>query len=267
MHTSAVTRIIHISDVHVGDADQATLDGARQAITTLKPDLIVLSGDVTQSGRRREFADAAKFLATMPAPIVAAPGNHDAPVFDPLERLTNPYGRFRKLPVVDRWHSADNVAGVAAISTAQAIQARLDWSQGVYRLPALRTAIASAEACTWRVVVAHHPPVTHEGAWVRSDARRGPEAMAILSQHERTLLLCGHAHGFKMISLGPPSSAFFVAPSLASGRPRDGGHGFVVYDFSAERVDISLRLKFGDDFVEKQRLELTAPQPAQSSPA
>jgi 3',5'-cyclic AMP phosphodiesterase CpdA len=267
MQPSAATRIVHISDVHVGDADQATLDRARQAITALNPNLIVLSGDVTQSGRRREFAGAATFLSGMPAPIVAAPGNHDAPVFDPFERLTNPYSRFRALPVVDRWHGADNVVGVAAISTAQAIQARLDWSQGVYRLPALRAAVASAKAFTWRVVVAHHPPVTHEGAWVRSDARRGREAMQILSQHDRTLLLCGHAHGFKMVSLGPPSSAFFVAPSLASGRPRDGGHGFVVYDFTPERVQISLRLKFGDDFVEKQSLELTAPQPAQSSPA
>lgn len=267
METLPATRIVHISDVHVGDADQKTLDRARQAITDLKPDLIVLSGDVTQSGRRREFAGAATFLATMPAPIVAAPGNHDAPVFDPVARLTNPYSRFRALPVVDRWHSADKAVGVAAISTARAIQARLDWSQGVYRLTALRAAITSVEPCNWRVIVAHHPPVTHEGAWVRSDARRGREALEILSQHEQTLLLCGHAHGFKMVSLGPPSSAFLVAPSLASGRPRDGGHGFVVYDLSAARVEISLRLKFGDDFVEKQRLELTAQRQAQSSPA
>jgi 3',5'-cyclic AMP phosphodiesterase CpdA len=265
MPDAASTRIVHISDVHVGDADKATLDGAAQAITALEPNLIVLSGDVTQAGRRSEFAGAAAFLSTMPAPIVAAPGNHDAPVFDPFARITNPYSRFRALPVVDRWHSADKTLGVAAISTARAIQARLDWSQGVYRLTALRTALSAIEACAWRVVVAHHPPVTHEGAWVRSDARRGREALEILSHHEKTLLMCGHAHGFKHVSLGPSSSAFIVAPSLASGRPRDGGHGFVVYDFTPERVDISLRLKFGEEFVEKQRVTLTGQQPAHSS--
>lgn len=265
MPGAASTRIIHISDVHVGDADQATLDSATQAIASLTPDLVVLSGDITQSGRRREFAEAAAFLAKMPAPIVAAPGNHDAPVFDPFVRITNPYSRFRGLPVVDRWHSANNTLGVAAISTARAIQARLDWSQGVYRLNALRTALSAIEACAWRVVVAHHPPVTHEGAWVRSDARRGREALEIFSRHEKTLLMCGHAHGFKTVSLGPPSSAFIVAPSLASGRPRDGGHGFVVYDFTPERADISLRLRFGGDFIEKQTLSLIAPQPAHST--
>ena len=260
-------RIVHISDVHIGDADKATLARARQSISDLKPDLIVLSGDVTQSGRRREFAGAAEFLSGMPAPIVAAPGNHDAPVFDPFARLTDPYSRFRALPVVDRWQSANTVVGVAAISTARAIQARLDWSQGAYRLTALRAALASVEPCAWRVVVAHHPPVTHEGAWVRSDARRGREALEILSHWKQTLLLCGHAHGFKLVSLGPPSSAFIVAPSLASGRPREGGHGFVVYDFTAERVLVSLRLKFGDEFVEKQRLELIAQRQVQSSQA
>lgn len=254
------TRIVHISDVHVGDADKPTLDRASQAISDLQPDLVVLSGDITQSGRRREFAGAAEFLATMPAPIVAAPGNHDAPVFDPFARIARPYRRFRALPVVDRWHSISRSVGVAAISTARAIQARLDWSQGVYRLTALRAALTSVEPCTWRIIVAHHPPVTHEGAWVRSDARRGREALEMLGQYEQTLLLCGHAHGFKMVGLGGAASAFFVAPSLASGRPRDGGHGFVVYDFAPDRAQVSLRLKFGDDFVEKQRFEITAPR-------
>jgi 3',5'-cyclic AMP phosphodiesterase CpdA len=256
MQTGSATRIVHISDVHVGDADTALLNQARQAISNLDPDLIVLSGDITQAGRRREYVEAAEFLGGMPAPIVAAPGNHDAPVFDPIARITRPYHRFRSLPVVDRWHSADKTAGVAAISTARAIQARLDWSQGVYRLEALRAALAAAEACHWRVVVAHHPPVTHEGAWVRSDARRGREALEILSPRKQTLLLCGHAHGFKMVSLGQPSSAFIVAPTLASGRPRDGGHGFVVLDLTPERVEISLHLKQGPDFVEHQRIEL-----------
>jgi len=265
MQTLTATRIVHISDVHVGDADQALLAKAREAVGDLNPDLVVLSGDVTQSGRRREFTEAAAYLSTMPAPIVAAPGNHDAPVFDPLARITDPYSRFRALPVVDRWRSANKCVGVAAISTARAIQARLDWSQGVYRLQALRAAIAAVEPCAWRIIVAHHPPVTHEGAQVRSDARRGLGALAIMSEHERLLLLCGHAHGFKLVSLGPASSAFVVAPSLASGRPRDGGHGFVVYDFTPERVLISLRLSKGDDFVEHQKVQLTAaPQPQPS---
>lgn len=259
------TRIVHISDVHIGDADQALLTLATESIAETTPDLVVLSGDVTQSGRRREYTEAAEFLAKMPAPIVAAPGNHDAPVFDPFARLARPYRRFRRLPVVDRWLSEDKAAGVAAISTARAIQARLDWSQGVYRMTALQAALTALEQCSWRVVVAHHPPVTHEGAWVRSDARRGREALALLSRHERTLLLCGHAHGFKLVSLGPPSSAFIVAPSLASGRPRDGGHGFVVYDITPARTQISLRLKQGAAFVEHEQFTIIGQ--AQTEPA
>jgi 3',5'-cyclic AMP phosphodiesterase CpdA len=258
MPSNAASRIVHISDVHIGDAAQYLLDSAVDAIARRQPDLIVLSGDITQAGRRREYAAAAEFLAKMPAPVVAAPGNHDAPVFDPFARIARPYRRFRRLDLLDRWHSANKSAGVAAISTARAIQARLDWSQGVYRLEALRAAIAAVEACLWRVIVAHHPPVTHEGAWVRSDARRGREALDILGKHERMLLLCGHAHGFKLVSLGPPSSAFIVAPSLASGRPRDGGHGFVIVDLAPDRADISVHLKQGNDFVEARREKLIA---------
>lgn len=259
------TRIVHISDVHVGDAAQALLDSAAAAIADLEPDLIVLSGDLTQAGRRREYAEAALFLEKMPAPIVAAPGNHDAPVFDPFARIARPYRRFLRLPVVDRWSDGDSTVGVAAITTARALQARLDWSQGVYRISALKAALAWARACAWRIVVAHHPPVTHEGALVRSDARRGREALEVLSDCEQTLLLCGHAHGFKLVSLGPPSSAFVVAPSLASGRPREGGHGFVVLDLTAERADVALHLRSGADFSEVQRAELIAQPQAQAA--
>lgn len=260
MNDLTATRIVHISDVHVGDASESLLDGALKAITKTNPNLIVLSGDLTQAGRKREYAEAAAFLAKMPAPIVAAPGNHDAPVFNPWSRLTQPYRRFQALPVVDRWHDDGKHVGVAAITTARALQARLDWSQGAYRLEALRAALSWAKACNWRVVVAHHPPVTYEGASVRSDARRGREALDILSRHARTLLLCGHSHGFSVEALGPPSSALIVAPTLASGRPREGGHGFVVIDLADDRAEIALHLlqSAAGEFAETRRLEIPA---------
>jgi len=255
---STATRIVHISDVHVGDAAKTLLDGATKAIIDLKPNLIVLSGDVTQAGRKREFAEAAQFLAGMPAPIVAAPGNHDAPVFDPWSRIASPFARFAALPIVDRWIPDDKAVGVAAITTARALQARLDWSQGVYRLDALRAAMASVQDSTWRVIVAHHPPVTYHGAQVRSDARRGKEALEILKPNERTLLLCGHSHGFTVQSIGPPTSAIIVAPTLASGRPREGGHGFVVLDFTEARASIALHLLQADgSFARTEQRELT----------
>jgi 3',5'-cyclic AMP phosphodiesterase CpdA len=250
----SATRIVHISDVHIGDAAKSLLDGAIQAIANLKPDLIVLSGDLTQAGRRREYAEAATFLAGMPAPILAAPGNHDAPVFDPWTRVVAPYKQFNALPVVDRW--AGECVAAAAISTARALQARLDWSQGVYRLEALRSALAFGDRKPWRVVAAHHPPVTYAGAQVQSNARRGREALSILKARERTLLLCGHSHGFDVQPLGHASSAVIVAPTLASGRPREGGHGFVAIEFAADRAVAALHLLQKDgSFAETERRE------------
>lgn len=240
---SSTTRIVHISDVHIGDAAPELLADATHAINEAKPDLIVLSGDLTQAGRKREYEGAAAFLLTLPGPIVAAPGNHDAPVYNVLARVAAPYARFRRLPVQSTWREQDNIAAAAAISTARALQARLDWSQGVYPLSALRAALTWSSGAAWRVLAAHHPPMTYDGARVRSDARRGRAALEILAATPRTLLLCGHSHGFRLETLGDEASAVIVAPSLSSGRPRDGGHGFVQIDLTADAAEIALALR------------------------
>jgi 3',5'-cyclic AMP phosphodiesterase CpdA len=218
-------RIIHISDVHIGDADADLLEAAIAAINALAPDVVALSGDVTQSGRAREFTDAGAFLRRLCAPVVATPGNHDAPVFHPLLRMIDPYGRFNALPASPAWDAPGGAGVVRQIATARAIQSRRDWSQGAYDLAALRRALDAAPG--WLFLVAHHPPGTHPGARVRSDARRASAARAMIGARPRTVILAGHAHGFCIERFGAAGSALIVAPSLASGRPRAGGHGFV----------------------------------------
>ncbi len=78
---SKQTRILHLSDVHYGRphvaehvaaAEQFAADGAFDAI--------VISGDVSQRARKREFAQAAQLLARLRllAPVLVVPGNHDS---------------------------------------------------------------------------------------------------------------------------------------------------------------------------------------------
>lgn len=50
-----VTTLVHISDLHFGDADQARLNAALVAINAVAPDCVVMTGDLTQSGRQSEF--------------------------------------------------------------------------------------------------------------------------------------------------------------------------------------------------------------------
>src|SRR3954463_9092729 len=80
-------RLAHLSDLHFGRVDPAAVEGLVRSPEAARPDLIVVSGDFTQSARTGEFRAARAFLDRLPAPTFAVPGNHDLPQWDPVERL------------------------------------------------------------------------------------------------------------------------------------------------------------------------------------
>lgn len=64
-------RITHISDLHFGHEDQRLAEGLSRDLNAQRPDLVVISGDFTQLGRRREFA-AARALSARLVRVAAA---------------------------------------------------------------------------------------------------------------------------------------------------------------------------------------------------
>lgn len=92
-----MTTIVQLSDTHFGTEVPAVVHAAREAVRAIAPDLVVMSGDITQRARPREFRAAQAFLASLPgAPRLTIPGNHDLPLFNPLARLFWPYRGYRR---------------------------------------------------------------------------------------------------------------------------------------------------------------------------
>ncbi|MGH7702758.1 MAG: metallophosphoesterase family protein [Gemmatimonadales bacterium] len=72
--------IAHVSDLHFGGlADLEQIEALDSLIPTLRPNAVVLSGDVTQRARHGEFQAARALLRRMQAtaPTLIVPGNHD----------------------------------------------------------------------------------------------------------------------------------------------------------------------------------------------
>jgi 3',5'-cyclic AMP phosphodiesterase CpdA len=90
-------RIAHLSDPHFGTAVPAVRDALVAELRADPPDLILLTGDITQRARRVQFAEAKAFLDALPAvPRLCLPGNHDLPLFDVLTRAVKPYHYYRQ---------------------------------------------------------------------------------------------------------------------------------------------------------------------------
>jgi 3',5'-cyclic AMP phosphodiesterase CpdA len=230
-----MVKIVHVSDIHFGDTDPEVLAAALREVNALGADCVVVSGDLTQAGRRREFQEAARWLAGLTAPIVACPGNHDTPVYSLHSRLVRPFGRFRRLGLLDRWRQPEGRAAVVAFNSARAIQLRPDWSQGVWSMSDLFQAIEDAADGAphgWRVIACHHPPVTPEGSPLLARTRNGVRGVQLLRRVARTIVLSGHVHKFTCTRRG--DALLVTAPSLASSRERGDGLGFVVVDLDRD---------------------------------
>lgn len=201
-------RVLHLSDLHFGRTRPDLFEPLLALAERLKPDLVAVSGDLTQRARRGQFVQARAFLDRLPAPWLAVPGNHDISLDNVLVRLLDPWGRYRGLIHEDlspRWE--DEALAVVGLNTVN----RYAHQSGRIGRRQLRT-IASAAAddpARPLVVVMHHPPEHPAGSRKRPmrHAGRGVEA---LRRAGADIVLSGHLHNAHVAPLSAAPGILLV---------------------------------------------------------
>lgn len=89
--------LLQVSDPHFGTEIPAVVEALVQLARAQAPQVLVLSGDVTQRARRSQFAQARRFVDRLAiAQTLVIPGNHDIPLFNLLARAFWPYSGFQR---------------------------------------------------------------------------------------------------------------------------------------------------------------------------
>ena len=90
-----MTLLLQVSDPHFGTERPEAVAALERFAHELRPDVLLLSGDITQRASVAQFAAARAFVDRLGVPVVLAiPGNHDIPLFNLAARLFSPYRRF-----------------------------------------------------------------------------------------------------------------------------------------------------------------------------
>lgn len=143
--------------MHFGAHRPALAETLLTDIWDRRPDLVVISGDLTQRARHGQFTQARAFLDRLPGPVLTVLGNHDVPLLDLPRRVVSPTGRYRKYvtPALD---PVVGVPGLAAVGLDTMPAWR--WKAGhvsARQAGLVRESMARSRRGAWRVLVTHHP--------------------------------------------------------------------------------------------------------------
>ena len=186
--------LVHLSDLHFGRLDPLLLMPLVECVHALSPDVVVVSGDLTQRARTTEFIQAKEFLARLPGPRIVVPGNHDVPLHNLVHRLLRPLEKFRRYIEPSLSPSfIDPEIAVLGVNTARSLVVKNGRINEV-QLRSLREAFGVLPEEVVKVVVTHHPfdVPSHIGASQR--VGRAGIAMAEFAQCGVDVLLAGHLH-------------------------------------------------------------------------
>lgn len=238
--------IVHLSDLHFGRLDRRILAPLVAAINELAPDLVAISGDLTQRAGRRQFGDARAFLEALPFPRLVVPGNHDVPLYDVATRFLRPLARYRRFIAQDLEPLfLDREMVVLGLNSVRS----LSFGRGRLNEPQVGRAADRLRALPpdlIRIVVTHHPfdlPADHDAGHL---VGRANMAMAQLAAARADVFLAGHLH---VSHIGHTAerykiaghSALFVQAGTMSTRRRGEVNSFNVLRLDRPRLTVERR--------------------------
>ena len=256
-----MTTLAHISDLHFGAESPEIVEGLLDDLVSAEPTLVVVSGDLTQRARRKEFAAARLFLDRIPVPRLVVPGNHDIPLFDLVRRFVRPLARFRRYidEDVDPFFSTDAVA-VLGMNTARSNT----WKDGrvsAAQIDRLRSRLGPLPPHVVKVLVTHHPFLPPPGDPSPPLVGRAGEALRAAEACGVELVLAGHLHqgytgDIRTHHVGIRRAMLVAqAGTATSHRVRGEANSYNLIRLSPERLGFSLRVWEGNGFHEARFVE------------
>ena len=204
-----VEKWVHISDLHFGTEQEDVCQALRDLIDLQQPAGLVISGDVTQRAKSREFLAAKNYLSEVGAGrhVLVVPGNHDVPLFRVWERATGPYRLFkRSFGVVEQVRIEDigHFRFVLVNTTRWFRHKRGTLSR--QQVDEVEKAVAAAAPKVICAVVLHHPLPAFDDAGGRfpGDFAHIHDAETALDRWAKVgldLVFCGHTHHPRVLRL------------------------------------------------------------------
>jgi len=216
--------LLHLSDTHFGTERAQVIEALLALAARERPDLVVLSGDITQRARPAQFRAARAFVERLGAPLLAIPGNHDIALFDLWARTVQPYARYARAFGADLEpvHASRDLL-VVGVNTTRAWRHK-HGEVSPLQIDRVTALLRTARPRQLRVVVVHQPAAVCRPEDRRHLLRGHHAALRAWAAAGADLVLGGHIH--LPYTLAPPGLArrlwVVQAGTAVSARTRPG---------------------------------------------
>ena len=187
--------LLHLSDLHFGTERPACLISIQEFCRDQQPELVVVSGDLTQRARYREFFHCKQFLDSLNCPYLVVPGNHDIPLYHVWDRIFNPFTRYQLFfgnmeMTLETEHFY--VIGVNSIRRRYHTRGHISLEQ----VQQIDQILKQAPADKIKIIAAHQPFYTppDDPHGIKDCPLLGRMALEVWSQSGLKALLHGHLH-------------------------------------------------------------------------
>jgi 3',5'-cyclic AMP phosphodiesterase CpdA len=236
--------LVHLSDLHFGRVDEALLEPLRELVHGIAPDVVVVSGDLTQRAKSEQFEAARAWLDTLPGPQIIVPGNHDISLYNVFRRFLQPLTRYRRYITEDLTPSyVDDEIAVLGVNTARSLTFK-DGRLNEEQVAQIREQLAGLAPGITRIVVTHHPFDLPEAAKDEEVVGRSQMAMRAFADSGVDVLMAGHLHAShagstaERYQLADFAALVVQAGTATSTRGRGEVNSFNVLRVEPSRVEV-----------------------------
>lgn len=189
-----MTVLLQISDPHFGTERPPVVAALARLSLEQQPDLLLVSGDITQRARRGQFQAARTFLEGLGKPWLAIPGNHDIPLFDLHARVLRPYARHCEAfgPDLEPVHDSSELL-VLGVNTTRWYRHQ-DGEVSPAQIERVADCLQRAGAAQLRVVLVHQPVAVPLVQDVHNLLRGHAQALRAWALAGCDLVMGGHIH-------------------------------------------------------------------------
>ncbi len=189
-----MSTVLHISDTHFGTEQPVVVEALLRLARAQMPDLVVISGDITQRATRSQFMAARRFVDRLPGPKLVLAGNHDIPLFNVIARTLRPYRNYQRhfgAVLNPQFESADLL--VVGVKTTRRYRHE-DGEVSPSQIRRVAQRLCLAKSGQLRIVVTHQPVHVTRARDEKNVLHGAHEAVRSWARAGADLILGGHIH-------------------------------------------------------------------------